>query len=161
MPTRTPLDQMDRLRLRLIDYDGLVVPALAQQPSGELGHPNYQHPQRLREGSGGTEVDRFAHLVIYTALRCLTVGGTALWNRYDNAENLLFREADFRQMGESKLWPELLSLPDSQAIALVGHLLIATRGSLERVPLLSDLVTGDARRVRTVGDRNARRERRK
>ena len=38
------------LALRLIDYDGLWVPALADAPSGEVGHPNYQYPQRLCEG---------------------------------------------------------------------------------------------------------------
>src|SRR5262249_3772596 len=31
------------LRVRLIDYDGMFVPALANQRSGEVGHPAYQH----------------------------------------------------------------------------------------------------------------------
>jgi len=50
------------LALRLIDYDGMYVPALAGTRSGELGHPAYQHPQRLREGTYNAEVDRFSHL---------------------------------------------------------------------------------------------------
>ena len=37
-----------KLALKLIDYDGMYVPTLAGTPSGELGHPNYQHPDRLR-----------------------------------------------------------------------------------------------------------------
>src|SRR5207244_4428556 len=37
------------LSLRLIDYDGMFVPALARQPSGEKGHRNFQHPQRVAE----------------------------------------------------------------------------------------------------------------
>ncbi len=60
--------------LRLIDYDGMYVPALAGMQSGELGHPAYQHPQRLREGTYSAEVDRFSHLAIYGAVRCLMVG---------------------------------------------------------------------------------------
>ncbi|HEV3384762.1 MAG TPA: hypothetical protein VG097_08095, partial [Gemmata sp.] len=32
--------------LKLIDYDGMFVPALANTPSGECGHPSYQHPGR-------------------------------------------------------------------------------------------------------------------
>src|SRR5262249_55107298 len=77
-----PRRSLAKMRLRLIDYDGMIVPALAGRPSGELGHPNYQHPQRLREGAGDpAEADRFAHLVIYTALRCLVHGGRALWER--------------------------------------------------------------------------------
>jgi len=38
------------LALKLIDYDGMWVPSLANTKSGEVGHPSYQHPQRLREG---------------------------------------------------------------------------------------------------------------
>src|SRR5689334_20331277 len=33
------------LAVKLIDYDGMFVPALAGSPSGEVGHPAYQHPQ--------------------------------------------------------------------------------------------------------------------
>src|SRR5262245_12338676 len=47
------------LAVKLIDYDGMYVPALAGNRSGEVGHPNYQHPQRLREGIYSREVDRF------------------------------------------------------------------------------------------------------
>jgi alpha-beta hydrolase superfamily lysophospholipase len=127
------------LALRLIDYDGLCVPALLGCPSGEVGHPNYQHPQRLREGGYGLEIDRFAHLVIYTALRCLRVGGRSLWERHDSGENLLFREDDFRRPLCSRLLPELLSLPDPDIRALVSHLLLASQSPLERVPVLGDL----------------------
>ena len=77
------------LALRLIDYDGMYVPALAGTPSGELGHPAYQHPQRLREGTYNAEVDRFSHLAIYAAVRCLMVGRRELWQRFNNGDNLL------------------------------------------------------------------------
>jgi hypothetical protein len=100
------------LALKLIDYDGMWVTALAGQPSGEAGHPNYQHPQRLREGTYGPEVDRFALLVVDVALRCLRVGGRELWDRYDNGDNLLFRAADFGDPHHSPLFAELLKLPD-------------------------------------------------
>jgi hypothetical protein len=125
--------------LRLIDYDGLWVPALANQPSGESGHPNYQHPQRLREGSYGREVDRFSHLVIYTALRCLAVGGRALWQKYENAENLLFREADFRTPHTSRLFRDLWDL-GSESRQLLGQLVLACTGPLAAVPQLDELL---------------------
>src|SRR5205085_2498824 len=67
------------LGLKLIDYDGMWVPALADKPSGELGHPAYQHPQRLREKIYSKQVDRFPHLVIGTALLSLIVGGPDVW----------------------------------------------------------------------------------
>ena len=85
-----------QLALKLIDYDGMFIPSLADRPSGELGHPAYQHPQRLREGTYSLEVDRFSHLAVYCAVRCLKVGRQGLWKRFNNDDNLLFREADFR-----------------------------------------------------------------
>src|SRR6266542_3589217 len=119
-------DRADRLALRLIDYDGLWVPALATRPSGEVGHPNYQHPQRLREGVYDADMDRFPHLVIYTALRCLAAGGKALWDIHDNGENLLFRAKDFAYPGQSALFRELWASDDEPLRALVGHLLLAS-----------------------------------
>jgi hypothetical protein len=129
--------------LRLVDYDGMWVPALADLPPGEVGHANYQHPQRLSEGGYNDQIDRFAHLAIYTALRCLMVGGRALWAEHDNEENLLFREADFKLPGNSKLFPKLLALPDAATATLAGHLLLASQGPLEQVPLVNDLLAGE------------------
>jgi hypothetical protein len=126
--------------LRLIDYDGMWVPGLAHAPPGEVGHPNYQHPDRPGQGGYHVEIDRFAHLVIFTALRALQTGGKALWERYDNGENLLFREADFREPGRSKLFADLLTLPDPHVQCLVGHLVGACLQPLAQTPLLVELV---------------------
>ena len=38
-------------QLRLIDYDGMFVPALAGRASHEIGHRNYQHPGRTETSS--------------------------------------------------------------------------------------------------------------
>ena len=64
-----PGETANKLKLRLIDYDGMWVPALASKPSGEAGHPAYQHPARLQGRAYTAEVDRFPHLVIGCALR--------------------------------------------------------------------------------------------
>ena len=130
------------VRLRLIDYDGMFVPALKQTPSGELGHPNYQHPVRLRSGIYNVEVDRFSHLVICTALTCLIAGGRRLWDRYDNGKNLLFRQNDFANPAKSPLISELTQTADPQARALVGHLVLASQGPLGQEPQVWDLFTG-------------------
>jgi uncharacterized protein (TIGR03067 family) len=71
------------------------------------------------------------------------VGGKSLWAAHDNEENLLFRESDFKAPGQSKLLPKLLSLSESGAVALTGHLLLASQGPLDAVPLLADLLAGD------------------
>ncbi len=128
------------LHLRLIDYDGMCVPALAEQPSGEVGHPHYQHPERLRLGTYNAEVDRFAHLVVYSALRVLRLEGKALWDRYDNGENLLFREQDFRAPRASRLLRELWSLSDPDVHNLIGRLILVSQAPIEQAPLLDHLL---------------------
>jgi hypothetical protein len=129
-----------KLGVKLIDYDGMYIPALATIRSGEVGHPNYQHPQRLRDGIYDFEMDRFAHLVIYLALRALAVSGQPLWDRYDNGDNLLFREADLAEPANSSLFRELLRSPDGNVSALAGRLLLAAKGDICDVPLLSEVV---------------------
>ena len=117
-----PGSKASSLAVKLIDYDGMFVPALASKKSGEVGHPNYQHPQRLREGTYSPEVDRFPLLVVATALRALSVGGRELWDRYDNGDNLLFREADLQAPDKSALFAELHKLADPQARMLIEEL---------------------------------------
>jgi hypothetical protein len=129
----------DSLKVRLIGYDGMYVPALAGQPPGEVGHPNYQHPQRLREGTYSPEVDRFPLLVVATALCCLRVGGRWLWDRYDTGDNLLFRAADFAAPEQSPLFTELLKFPDPEVRSLAARLMAACQKPLEETPLLDDV----------------------
>ena len=135
-----PKDDQGRLLLKLIDYDGMWTEKLAGSPSGELGHANYQHPQRKAGQIYSLDVDRFSHLVICCALRCLYVGGKYLWTPFDNGENLLFVENDFHSAAGSRLFRKLWTLRDQNARALVGHLILATKTSLDQVPHLHELV---------------------
>src|SRR5262249_39712107 len=98
-----PGSKAGSLAVKLIDYDGMFVPALAQRPSGEVGHPNFQHPERLKKGTYNAEVDRLPFLTVACALRGLVVGGPALWKKYDNGDNLLFRAQDLANPGQSPL----------------------------------------------------------
>jgi hypothetical protein len=136
-----PAKDREGHRLMLVDYDGMYVPALARQPSGELGHPAYQHPQRQRDGVYSAEVDRFSHLAIYAAIHCLGVGKPDLWTRFDNGDNLLFREVDFQSPGNSDVLQELWALGDPEAHALIGRLILATQMPLDRAPLLREVLS--------------------
>jgi formylglycine-generating enzyme required for sulfatase activity len=131
-----------KLALRLIDYDGMWVPSLAGAPSGELGHPAYQHPQRQRQGTYNADLDRFSHLVIYTAVHALAAGLGELWQRFNNDENLLFREGDFQCPERSELFQTLWADIDSDVHALAGHLVLACTGPLESASWLDDIVRG-------------------
>jgi formylglycine-generating enzyme required for sulfatase activity len=128
------------LALKLIDYDGMWVPALAGSPSGEVGHPAYQHPRRLREATYSAEVDRFPLLVVYVAVRALVAGGRPLWDRYDNGDNLLFRERDLRSPRDSALFRDLVRLPDPEVRRLADRLSRAVYKPPDQVPLLEELV---------------------
>ncbi len=133
-------DGKHNLKLKLIDYDGMFVPALADQQSGEAGHSNYQHPLRLKDGTYNAEVDRFPHLVIGCALRALAVGGEALWKRFDNGDNLLFKQGDFESPQDSAVLQELWHSPDALTKCLAGHLIRATSLPLGQEPFLPELM---------------------
>ena len=104
----------DGPRLRLVDYDTLYVPALEGRASAEVGHRNYQHPDRTDADFGPT-LDRFAGLVIYAALRACAVR-PELWDEYDTGENVLFRDADFYAPEESPLFGALAETEPLQEV---------------------------------------------
>ena len=131
-----------QLAIKLIDYDGMYVPALAGTKSGELGHAAYQHPQRARERTYTADVDRFSHLVIYTAVHCLKSGGRNLWQRFNNDDNLLFREEDFRRPAESELFRALWEIGDTNSRTLVGRLFLACGQPLATSPWLDQIIEG-------------------
>lgn len=132
------------LALKLIDYDGMFLPSLALKNSGEVGHPNFQHPQRLQQGIYNAEVDRLPQVLIACALQGLVAGGKGLWDKFDNGDNLLFREADLRAPGQSALFKVLWNLPHAGAHDLVGHLVLGLSGPLEQVPALENVMREDA-----------------
>jgi len=58
--------------LRLVDYDGMYVPAMKNFMASELGHPNYQHPARAPHHFG-PYLDNFSAWVIYASIKALQV----------------------------------------------------------------------------------------
>jgi formylglycine-generating enzyme required for sulfatase activity len=135
-----PVPRSRTFSLKLIDYDGMCVPTLADRPSGELGHPAYQHPERLRDGGYGLEIDRFSHLLIYCSLRCLISGGQDLWERHYDGDNLLFGPRALERPDRSPVFQDVARLGDPAVQALVGRLILAAKGPLSEVPLLDEVV---------------------
>jgi WD40 repeat protein len=135
-----PGSTANALAVKLIDYDGMFVPALSGTKSGEVGHPNFQHPERLREGTYSRDVDRFPLLVVATALRALVSGGRALWERYDNGDNLLFKESDLAAPDKSALFGELQRISDPLTQKLTNRLRQACQARLEETAALDQLL---------------------
>jgi hypothetical protein len=57
--------------LKIVDYDAMYVPALANLSSCETGHQDYQHPGR-KPVNYGPYLDNFSAIQIYGMLRCLS-----------------------------------------------------------------------------------------
>ena len=98
--------------LRLIDYDGMWVPALAGEESNETGHPDYQNPTRTQKDFH-EGVDEFSDAVIQIAI-CALARDTSLWGKYNNGDNLLFRRRNFLDPQSSPLIRDLQALADPE-----------------------------------------------
>ncbi|MFJ6676098.1 hypothetical protein ACIQMJ_33780 [Actinosynnema sp. NPDC091369] len=100
--------------LKLVDYDGMYVPALAGLPAAETGHRNYQSPDRTA-ADFGPEVDRFSSWVIYLSLVAFATD-PALWRqlRDEDAEHLVLAEPDFADPAGSFRLATLTGHPDAR-----------------------------------------------
>ncbi|ROP35639.1 hypothetical protein [Saccharothrix texasensis] len=100
--------------VKLVDYDGVYVPALAGLPAAETGHRNYQSPDRTA-AEFGPDVDRFSSWVVYLSLVALATD-PSLWRqlRDEDAEHLLLAESDFLDPTGSFRLATLTGHPDAR-----------------------------------------------
>ncbi len=122
--------------LRLVDYDGMYVPALNGLSATEIGHRNYQSPSRTSDDFG-TELDRFAAWVIYLSLFAIAVD-PGLWRqlREVGAEHLLLAQDDFTRPGESYRLSALLNHSEPSVRQIAGQLQDMFAGPLKTLPEL-------------------------
>lgn len=93
--------------LRLVDLDGMYVPAMAGWKSSELGHRHYQHPKRS-PSHFDAKLDNFSGLVIYLSFVALGEQ-PGLWNEFHD-ENLIFTKNDFENPRTSKLLSQIKAI---------------------------------------------------
>ena len=105
--------------IRLVDYDGIFLPQFQGEPSPELGHRNYQHPQRSAEDYDDY-IDNFPSLVIYLSLLAVAAD-PGLWAFY-NDDNLLFTRDDYADPEHSELFHRLKHSPDPTLANLTAYL---------------------------------------
>jgi hypothetical protein len=123
-------------QLRLVDHDGIFVPAMTGWPASEVGHQHYQHPRRDAQHFDA-KLDNFSSLVIYLSLLSLAER-PALWQDYHD-ENLIFTKADFADPTSSNLFREIRELGPLHS-KLAGALAEAAAGRSTEAPCLLDLV---------------------
>ncbi|NUT97444.1 MAG: hypothetical protein HOY78_36020, partial [Saccharothrix sp.] len=131
--------------VKLVDYDGMYVPALAGMAATETGHRNYQSPDRTA-ADFGPEVDRFSAWVVYLSLVALAVD-PGLWRqlRDEDAEHLLVAEPDFTDPVGSFPLAALTSHPDPGLRALARRfedVLLRDRAAPPPLRPLEDVRTG-------------------
>jgi|GEM_PF-2916334 len=106
--------------LRLVDYDGMYVPALAGLQNDEGGHRSYQHPSRSKTDFG-PHLDHFAGWVIYLSLVALSLRPN-LWAEFmgPQAEQFLFSRDSLRERDTAPIFQRLLrdDKPEVRDIAL-------------------------------------------
>jgi hypothetical protein len=119
--------------IKLIDYDGMFVPAFTGHEAPEAGLACYQHPRRSTS-EYGVGLDRFSLLVMCTALSALAVD-PGLWAEFNAGENLLFAGDDFADPRASRLFERLSALDDPHVTALVRALMSACALRPLAVPL--------------------------
>jgi len=101
--------------VRLIDFDGVllfdpVTGAHLTAPPTEVGHPNYQHPQRIEDGHVSRYVDTFSALLIHTTLRAL-VTDPGLWTLH-RGENLVLAQQDLIEPTSSDAFARMRASDD-------------------------------------------------
>lgn len=124
-------------KLYLIDYDGMYFSDLATLRVNELGHPNFQHPKRTANDYNKS-IDRFSSIVIYTALKALSVA-PSLWQKYDNGDNILFKGQDFANPLNSQLLKDLAGY--SELSNFSNNLFAVSTRDFSKVPSLAEFIS--------------------
>lgn len=121
--------------LRLVDYDGMFVPALTGMSAAERGHRNYQSPSRGNEFD--EKIDRFSAWTIYMSLVALAEQPD-LWTqlREQGGEYLLLSEEDFKDPSASARFPALLNSPTSDVRGLAQRVLELASMPISTLPRL-------------------------
>jgi hypothetical protein len=123
-------------QLRLVDLDGMYVPALEGFKASEVGHQHYQHPARdITHFSRDT--DNFSALVVYLSLISLAER-PELWREHHD-ENLLFTRADFVDPEASELFKKIEAIGEEHA-RLASALKLAALSDPSETPRLTELV---------------------
>jgi serine/threonine protein kinase len=119
--------------LKLVDYDGMYVPAFQGERSPETGLPSYQHPRR-DASVYNSAIDRFPLVVICAGLCALAVE-PRLWYEFSTGDNLLFKREDFENIDRSPIFARLRNLRDEQARYFAETLREACKESPSQIKL--------------------------
>ncbi|AFY68521.1 pentapeptide repeat protein [Thalassoporum mexicanum PCC 7367] len=115
--------------LKLVDYDGMYVPALRGNPPIETGHPNYQAPARSPHDFDES-VDEFSFDVISLSLHALAQQPQLWQSFHEDNKNLIFRQDDFKEPESSPVFQSIATIEDPATKKLRSQLIRRCRGDM-------------------------------
>ena len=133
---------VERGALRLVDLDGMFVPAMSGWQACEMGHQHYQHPARDARFFDAS-LDNFSALVIYLSLISLAER-PELWTEHHD-ENLIFTKADFLAPETSALFAKIKEIGPEHRKLAEALATAAESSDPARVPVINELVSRKAK----------------
>lgn len=121
----------ERDEIKLIDYDGMIVPDSIGLDNNEIGHRHYQHPSRKTDAGitldNFDDVDNFSCHVIGLSLLAVAVDAS-LWKQTQaGEENLLFRDSDYLAPDKSQTLAKMAEHEDERVRAVAQTMRDAIR----------------------------------
>ena len=130
----------DGSSVQLIDYDGMYVNEIKDLGSAELGHVNFQHPQRKSLNPFDASLDRFSLIALSVSLRALQVDAS-LWNKTNSeADAILFRANDFLDPAGSSAFA--LAAKNASLATHIKNFAAVCKSPMARTPDLADFLAG-------------------
>jgi serine/threonine protein kinase len=125
--------------IKLIDYDGMFVPALSSRKASELGSPCYQHPKRDTHFFN-KDLDDFSLLILQITLLALQHEPT-LFAKHYNGDGILLKDTDYSNFAQSTIRALLWQFPDVKLPLLLSQLQSSLKQpkAIDLVPLLQDV----------------------
>lgn len=126
-------------KLKLIDYDGVFVPALRGRKANEMGSPCYQHPKRDAYFFD-KNLDDFSLLVLQITLLALQHQPKFFTEHY-NGDGIILKDSDYQNFAQSPIKTILWQLPEVKIPLLLSQLQgnINNLNAIDLMPLLQDV----------------------
>ncbi len=126
--------------VQLIDYDGMFVEEIRGLGSMELGHINFQHPQRKSLNPFDASLDHFSLIALSVSIRALQFDAS-LWDKTNSeADAILFRANDFLDPASSSVFT--LIAKNNKLTTLAKNFAAVCKSPMARTPTLADFLAG-------------------
>jgi hypothetical protein len=124
---------------RLIDYDGMFVPAMKPGSGSEMGHKHFQHPRRCASDFG-PKMDRFSFIALDLSLAAVIDDKTLYPKFRQGGETIIFTANDFVDPQNSAIFQILLNNQKLKDAA--RNFAAICVADISAVPTLEDFLSG-------------------